>query len=53
MSNPTRDTQVETDQFSREITGLPEAQPPETIELGLYGNIIVVPTEPEWRPATM
>ena len=34
MSNRTRDTQVETDQFSREITGLPEAQPPETVELG-------------------
>jgi FtsP/CotA-like multicopper oxidase with cupredoxin domain len=34
MSNPTRDTQVETDQFSREITGLPEAHLPETVELG-------------------
>ena len=34
MSNRTRDTQVETDQFSREITGLPEAHLPETVELG-------------------
>ena len=34
MSNRTRDTQIETDQFSREITGLPEAHPPETAELG-------------------
>ena len=34
MSNRSRDTQVETDQFSREITGLPEAQLPETVELG-------------------
>jgi FtsP/CotA-like multicopper oxidase with cupredoxin domain len=34
MSNRSRDTQVETDQFSREITGLPEAQLAETIELG-------------------
>ena len=33
MSNRTRDTQVETDQFSREITGLPEAHVPETVEL--------------------
>ena len=34
MSNRSRDTQVETDQFSREITGLPEAQLAETVELG-------------------
>ena len=33
MSNR-RDTQVETDQFSREITGLPEAHLPETVDLG-------------------
>ena len=34
MSNRSRDSQVETDQFSREITGLPEAQLAETVELG-------------------
>ncbi len=34
MSNRTRDTQVETDQFSREISGLPKAHPSETVELG-------------------
>ncbi len=34
MSNRTRDTQIDTDQFSREITGLPKTHPPETVELG-------------------
>ena len=33
MSNRTPDTKVDTDQFSREIAGLPDVQPPETVEL--------------------
>src|SRR4249920_2884626 len=34
MSKRTRDTEVDLDQFSREITGLPEAHASETVELG-------------------
>ena len=33
MSNRTPDTKPDTDQFSREIAGLPDVRPPETVEL--------------------